>query len=643
MMSGPFRPGADGEQPLRVLLVEDDEDDFVITRELLESAGPGLYELTWAAAYDAAVRQAGEGAWDVVLLDYRLGGHTAEEFLDEVRGRCAAPIIVLTGETDRDTDVRMMRRGAADYLVKNGLDAPVLERAIRYAVERARAHAAAAFLAAIVHGSHDAIIGTTLEGVVVSWNPAAERLYGFAAAEVVGEPLSMLSAPERGHEVAQILARVRQGEQVANHETERVRRDGGRVPVAITVSPVTDPAGRVIGASAIEQDVTERREMDEQLRQAQKMEAVGKLAGGIAHDFNNLLTAIRGNADLMLHDLAPGNPMREDVEEIRRAADRAATLTRQILAFSRKQTLQPVVLDLNTRVAAAERTARRQLRPGTELVAVMNPELGRVRADPAQVDQVLGNLLANAREALPRGGRIIVETRNVAAADLPPRLRRRTDAPDQAFVALWVSDDGVGIAPEDMGRVFEPFFTTRPPGEGTGLGLSTVSGIVEQSGGRMDLTSEPGLGTTVAVYLPRVVEESAPEAAVSAPAPRTESDTLVLLVDDEAGVRTFARRVLERGGFSVVVAEDGEEALRLYDEHRDAVRVVVTDAVMPRMGGHQLRRQLAARGSAVPVLLVSGHTSEDVRSGAPGANAFLPKPFTADDLLRAVRALLAQS
>jgi PAS domain S-box-containing protein len=616
---------------IHVLLVEDDEDDYVITRDLLDGVGEGSFRLEWIAEYGEAVRAVRERSFDVILLDYRLGGHTGDDFIADVRDYCTAPIVLLTGQADRETDMRMMRLGAADFLVKSRLDAQVLERALRYAAERARSSRDLGFLAAIVRGSHDAIIGYDLEGVIQSWNPAAGRLYGYAAEEVMGESARILFPPEREDELDHILARIATGEDVADLETVRLRRDGSPVPVALTVSPVLGPAGRVVGASAIAHDITRRREMEEQLRQAQKMEAVGKLAGGIAHDFNNLLTAILGNAELLLLDIPAGDPLRQDVEEIRGAADRAASLTRQILAFSRRQNLQPVVLDLNSTVAVTDRLMRRRLGGGIDLVGVMAPDLGRVRADPTQMEQVLLNLLTNARDALPHGGRIVVETRNVAAADLPGKLRRPADAPDDLFVSLAVSDDGVGIAPENLGRVFEPFFTTRPQGQGTGLGLSSVIGIVEQSGGRIDLTSEVGEGTTVRVFLPGI---PAPEPETAALSGARGGSGQVLLVEDEHGVRVFARRVLERSGYSVLAAENGEEALRVFDAHQQTIRAVVTDAVMPLMGGHELKRRLAARGSRVPVLLVSGFTRERI----PGA--FLSKPFSAEDLVRAVRDLL---
>jgi CheY-like chemotaxis protein len=366
------------------------------------------------------------------------------------------------------------------------------------------------------------------------------------------------------------------------------------------------------------------------------MDAVGRLAGGVAHDFNNLLTAIRGNAELLLLDIPAGDPRREDVEEIRKASDRAATLTRQLLAFSRRQVLQPRVLDLNGVVREMERMLRRLIGEDVELVTRLDAGLEQVRADPGQVEQVVLNLAVNARDAMPAGGRVTVETRNV---ELDEEMRRGFPyVVPGPYVMLSVSDTGHGMDTETRERAFEPFFTTKPAGRGTGLGLSTVYGIVKQSGGFVWIDSELGRGTTVRIYLPPVGEPAAPQAEASAPALAAQGTGTVLLAEDEVTVRRLAVRVLRRGGYTVLEAGDGEEALRLAQAHAGAIDLLVTDVVMPRVGGRVLASRVRSARPGVRVLYISGYNEEAVQHHGvlDPDTAFLGKPFTAEQLLTAV-------
>jgi len=399
--------------------------------------------------------------------------------------------------------------------------------------------------------------------------------------------------------------------------------------------------GRLVGILGIGRDVTERVQLEQQLRQAQKMEAVGRLAGGIAHDFNNILTAITGYADLLLEDLGATDPRRQDADEIHKAADRAAGLTRQLLAFSRQQVLQPTVLEVNTLVSDLEKMLRRLLGEDVALSTRLAPTTGRVKADPGQLEQVIMNLAVNARDAMPNGGKLTLETANVdlddayAADHYPARAG--------PFVMLAVSDTGIGMSEETQAHMFEPFFTTKEKGKGTGLGLATVYGIIKQSGGFIWVYSEVGQGTTFKLYLPRVEElaERASEPAQLPARPPRGTET-VLVVEDEAPVRSVARQVLERHGYTVLEAPSAEAALDLAARYSGAIHLLLTDVVMPGLNGRQLASRLADLRPDARVIFMSGYTDEAVtRHGVlePGS-AYVQKPFTPDAIVRRVREVL---
>jgi PAS domain S-box-containing protein len=346
------------------------------------------------------------------------------------------------------------------------------------------AEEARARLAAIVESSEDAILSKTLDGTITTWNAAAERLYGYAAQEAIGQPASRLVPPERADEWRVAMERLRRGEPIPPFETVRLRKGGGRVPVSVSISPVRDTTtGALLGASTIARDITQWKRLEEQYLQAQKMEAVGRLAGGVAHDFNNLLTIITGYGSLLLASLPAGDPNRDLVGEITKAVEHAALLTRQLLALSRKQVLQPEILDLNDVVRDTEKMLRRVIGEDVALATDLQPTLGRVHADPGQLTQVLLNLAVNARDAMPTGGRLAIETKNVYLDET--YARDHAEVRPGPHVLLAVSDTGHGMTPEVRARLFEPFFTTKEPGKGTGLGLATVYGIVQQSGGHV--------------------------------------------------------------------------------------------------------------------------------------------------------------
>ena len=502
----------------------------------------------------------------------------------------------------------------------------------------------------LIEMGQDVITVLEGDGDVRFTSPAVERVLGYGRRELEKTYLFELVHPDDVPQVLDVFDLAIRTPGLPQWLELRMRhRDGAwRTMESIVTSLLHDAA--VGGIVVNSRDVTERKEAEEALRlsqqqflQAQKMDAVGRLAGGVAHDFNNLLTAIRGNAELLLLDLAPRDPAREEVEEIRRAADRAAGLTRQLLAFSRRQVLLPRMLDLNTVVTDMEKMLRRLIGEDVELVTRLEAGVGSIRADPGQIEQVILNLAVNARDAMPSGGQLMVETSN---SRLDEELKKTFPyVIPGPYVMLAVSDTGHGMDKETRERAFEPFFTTKPAGRGTGLGLSTVYGIVKQSGGFIWIYSEVGRGTTVRMYFPPVeVPESHAASDEPAAAPTDGAET-VLLAEDEEPVRKLASRVLRRSGYTVLEATDGEDAVRVAEAFSGPIHLLLSDVVMPRMGGRDLAAKLLASRPDLRVLYMSGYTEEAVaRHGVldPGT-AFLEKPFTADGLRARVRHVLDES
>jgi signal transduction histidine kinase len=418
------------------------------------------------------------------------------------------------------------------------------------------------------------------------------------------------------------------------------RKDGRLLTVQLSVRAIRNGTPQVEYYETFVRDVTEQRRLQTQLVQSQKMEAVGRLAGGIAHDFNNLLTVITTSCDLLREDMGPDDPKREDVDQVRQAADGAAALTRQLLAFSRQQVLAPQIVNLGDVVFGVERMLRRVIGEDVDLVTVLDPESGAVKADVGQLEQVLMNLAVNARDAMPTGGKLTIEIANVEHD--PDYAREQEAAAVSRFVMLAVSDTGTGMDEATKARIFEPFFTTKELGKGTGLGLATVYGIVRQSGGFIWVYSEPGLGTTFKIYLPQVDAVAEGSAASDAPSASRRGTETVLLVEDAAAVRSVIHEALARQGYAVLDAPHGAEALRIAASHAGPIHLLLTDVVMPGLSGRQLADQLAAVRPETKVLYTSGHTDDAVvRHGVLESGiAYLQKPFTVDGLARKVREVL---
>ena len=639
-------------KPLRVLFVEDREKDVELLVLELRRGGYDLVQerVDTPEAFGAALERQG---WDIILCDYQMPRFDAPAALALVKERKVdLPFIVVSGTVGEETAVEALRAGAHDFMTKDRLSRllPAIDRELREAFGRAeRRRAESALL------EKEAQYRQIVESVrAVVWradartfqftfvSPEAEKILGYPMRMWLEEP-SFWSDHIHPDDRAWATALYRRNtEEKRDHQFEfrLVAADGHAVWFQDLVRVVVegDEVRELVGIMI---DVTERRHLEDQLRQSQKLEAVGQLAGGVAHDFNNLLGVITGYSDLALREIDPEHRAHRRVEQIRKAAERAAALTRQLLAFSRKQVLQPRVLAVNAVVADVEKMLRRLIGEDIQLVTVFSEGLGTVKADPGQIEQVIVNLAVNARDAMPGGGKLVIETANT---DLDEGyVRAHADARPGCHVVLSVSDTGHGMDARTLSRVFEPFFTTKGPDKGTGLGLSTVYGVVKQSGGHVTAYSEPGHGTSFKVYLPRVDEPMEPRPGQGAVSEALSRGTeTILLAEDEESLRLMFRELLEGAGYVVLEEASPEAAVAASDSHAGPIHLLMTDVVMPRMGGQELARRLLATRPQLRVLYVSGYSFEGIGHHGlidAGAN-YLEKPFTSEALLRTVRRIL---
>lgn len=494
-----------------------------------------------------------------------------------------------------------------------------------------------------------AIVTVDAVGYVVHWNEVAERITGFSSDRIIGRPFSTLFTEDQiDNQQHEVLLRNAIETGRSEEEGWKRRADGSHYFAHTSVMALFDREQKVNGFAVMIRDLTtggaaDAMQNEGQLRQGQRMEAVGRLASGIAHDFNNLLTAINGHAQFLIEDLPDDDPSRADAEEILQSAERAATLTRQLLAFSSGQVMQPQTIDINQVVTSIERLLRRVISENINLSTNLDPMLWPVRADSSQIEQILVNLVVNARDAMADGGTIVIKTDNAELAESYSQKREEVQPGRYAMIA--VSDSGAGMDAETQEHIFEPFFTTKESGKGTGLGLSTVYGIVKQSGGHIFVYSEPGRGTTFKIYLPCIAEATHSRMNGNTPEQRARSGETVLVIEDDTAVRALAKRVLEARGYDVLTAGSGEEALQVISSRRERIDLIVTDLVLPDTSGKLLMDAIEKRMPEVRTLLMSGYTAEDVQrqGGMSNGAGFIEKPFTPDAFAKKVRDALDAS
>jgi two-component system cell cycle sensor histidine kinase/response regulator CckA len=558
---------------------------------------------------------------------------TRNEITDQLRAR--------TREMETEVFLRAQQVQEANRRLRAANDelSRLYEKTKEEAVESLREERN--FIAAVLETAGALVVVLDSSDRIIRVNRAAEACTGYPFNEACGKTfVQVFVAPDELEAARAVLVQIRSGRYPVQHENVCVAKDGTRKRIAWSTTALLDPDGKISHGIATGIDMTEKSRLEDMLRQAQRMEVVGELAGGIAHDFNNLLTAIVGYSDLLLQRLPPNDASRGEISEILRAGSRASEMTRQLLAFSRQQVLQPKVLDLNTVVSEMGKMLRRLIGEHIELVTALHPDLARTLVDPGQLEQVILNLAVNARDAMPNGGKLIIETGNVEVDET--YAQQHPGARVGRHVMLGVSDTGTGMDAATQARLFEPFFTTKEQGKGTGLGLSTVYGIVKQSGGNIWVYSEPGHGAMFKVFLPTVEAPlSGTERRPPAHARQPGWETIVLAEDAEQ-VRSFVQRVLEKEGYRVLVAKNGDEALAIATDHEGPIHLLVTDVIMPKKSGRELADQLLRLRPDTRVLFMSGYTNRAYLGGSmldPDV-PFIQKPFTSVEIVSKIRELL---
>jgi two-component system cell cycle sensor histidine kinase/response regulator CckA len=650
-MSAPSHPEV-SPFPLGILLVEDDEARFYYFRSLLGKICGGRVLLDHAPSHELALRAVLQNAYSLVLCDYRPGNGEAPGLLRDYRSVApSAAVVFLSDCTDESAILSSLQaNAAANPKIKMGIlaDGSLLQEVCgaiaAYCRERQHRKSEDMLrkLSRAVEQTADLVVITDRSGLMEYVNPAFEALTGYSPAEAIGQSFRILKSEQQSPELYKEMWETILAGKVFRGVFVNRKRNGEIFRVEKTITPLRDAQGNLTHFISTDRDITERQKLETQLQQAQKMDAIGRLAGGVAHDFNNLLMVISAYAELMLEALAIEHPLRRNVQEISTAAGRAADLTRQLLAFGRKQMQSLRELDLNVVVHEISRMLLRLIREDIQLNVIPGNNLGKVWADPVQIEQVLMNLAANARDAMPRGGRLTIETANVYLDD--GYTQAHSIVPPGDYIQLAVTDSGHGISSEHISHIFEPFYTTKEEGHGTGLGLATVYGIVKQSGGFIWVYSEPGMGTTFKIYLPRVRAKNQKREPASPAEIILQGCETLLLVEDAAGVRQSEKEFLEMRGYKVLEAENGMEALLVARSYSETIHLMITDVIMPQLGGVKLAEQLAVERPQMDVLFVSGYAENTVLQHGPIdiGGRFLQKPFTLKSLARKIRYVLGK-
>lgn len=637
--------------PLHVLLVGNREEDFFLIRAILERTRNMLEaELDHAHSLDEAKQMMQNKPYGLVLFEHETGNTGPVQLLSDFHhAGISVPFILLTEDADEKTIAEVIKAGEWNCVAKSQLDGATLIRTIRSTLalhsvqqEQQSAEESLRKLSRAVEQSADAVFITDRRGVIEYVNPAFERLTGYQRDEVCGQTPRLLKSGKQGPETYQEVWKTILGGKVFRGILVNRKKNGDLFSVEQSICPVRDASGEITHFISNSRDLTERLRLEAQLSQAQKMDAIGRLAGGVAHDFNNLLTIITSYSELALDSAPQGSPLEGKLNEILLAARRAAELTRQLLAFSRKQPQALRVVELNPILGGIAKTLLRLIGEDIEFSFIPGEGLGPVRIDPVQIEQVLMNLAANARDAMPQGGHFRVETSSVFLDDTYIHSKPAV-IPSGHYSLIMVTDDGAGIPREELPHIFEPFYTTKPAGKGTGLGLATVYGIVKQNNGFIWVYSEVGSGTVFKIYLPCVAGKDrrlAPEKPEQTkPAQGTGT---VLLVEDEPAVRKATAEFLRLQGYKVLEAKDGLDALSVARACQSKIHLLVTDVVMPNMSGGELAKEMARLRPETKALFVSGYAGKTLtdHNVVDLETNFLQKPYSLKQLSSKIRAAL---
>jgi PAS domain S-box-containing protein len=628
----------------QILLIEDDAWLAHRICDMVQSSQDPIFQVVWAESLQAAAPSLSGEKVDAILLGMPVGDSEKTADLMEIRSQFGfLPIVVLISQKEAELGNQMVKDGATEYLLKETLNKESLQRTLGYAIELVRAENVARQCEQRFHdlfeNSKDIIFTLDLDGNITSLNRSGEEVMGLSRSEALKLNIKSLVALDHQASCREMMQRILNAEPLQHFEIQMIRKDGRKV-ILETSALLIQSGGKKEGVQGIARDVTERRHLENIARQSQKLEAIGRLSGGLAHDFNNLLCVISGYTEILSDRLDPTDPVMNNVNQIKKAADSAAALTRQLLAFSCKQLFYPRTLVLNSIIAETGKLLERLIGENIEFVTELEPALGHVLVDPVQIEQVLMNLVLNARDAMPQGGKLTIESSNIHLKE--KHESKHSYVPAGNYVMFSVTDTGCGMNEETLNSIFEPFYTTKEPGKGTGLGLATAHGIIKQSGGFIRVYSEYGRGTTFEVYLPRVNSPLTPlRPSKQLKGAQTGTET-VLLVEDAEELRVLTKGILEEGGYKVLEAANGIEAIQIARNFSDSIHLLLTDVIMPGMGGEQVAEQLLRLRPDMKVLYMSGYPNDGLdwsgilASGVP----FLEKPFTREIVMRRVRQVI---
>ncbi len=637
----------------QILIVEDDPAHAALIRRAFEAKEQEV-NLNIASNLQQAKTYLANNTPNLVITDLRLPDGQGTELLPPDMENNLYPVVIMTSHGDEKVAVEAMRAGALDYVVKSEitlLDTPhIAQRALRewkHIVKRRQAEDELRKLYLAVEQSPVSVVITNIQGNIEYVNPKFTKTTGYTFEEAVGQNPRILKTGHTSPDDYKNLWETITSGKEWHGEFQNKKKNGETYWELARISPIRNKAGEITHFVAVKEDITkrkqaeaEREQLEAQLRQSQKMESVGRLAAGIAHDFNNLLLVINGFAELLQIEISPNNPQYEIVEKILHSGQRAADLVRQLLAFSRKQIIKPQVINLDDTIINIDKMLRRLIGENIELQTILAPDLWLVKADPNQIEQIIINLAINARDAMPNGGKLTIETSNITLDD--EYVTHHLGTTPGRHVLLTISDTGHGMSEDMKNHIFEPFFTTKEVGQGTGLGLATVFGIVKQNAGNIWVYSEETIGTTFKVYLPAIDQMVAQSSDQSSTKKLPPGHETILLVEDDPAVRHLAKTVLERQGYTVLEAQNGQTALHIASGYNDTIHLLLTDVVMPDINGKELADELTIINPHLKTLFMSGYTNNAIENhGILSPNIdFLQKPFGPQKLTQKVRIVL---